>query len=298
MTSAATAPPPPIKGSASPSALEMLALVGALVAMYTPTYIYLSDHVWSKEGQGHGPVMLALTLWLFYKRLPELIALPEHNSGLLAWPLFAFSMLVFILGRSQDFPELETSSQLTLIAAIVLAYRGPAGLKVVWFPIFFMLFLVPLPNIVVQIITAPLKSAVSAVAETLLYHADYPIGRSGVTLTIGPYNLMVADACAGLNSIFALEAIGVFYLSIMEYQSKMRNVLIALLILPISFTSNVIRVAALVLITYYFGDEVGQGFVHKFAGIFLFMIATAFTIGTDSLLGMVLPRQHSARLAP
>ena len=298
MTSAATATHTPIRGSGSPSTLEMLGLAAALLAMYVPTYIYLSDQVWSKEGQGHGPVMLALTLWLFYKRLPELMALPERSSGLLAWPLFAFSLLLFILGRSQDFPEFETASQLSLIAAIVLAYRGPAGLKLVWFPIFFMLFLIPLPNIVVQIITAPLKSAVSTVAEALLYHTGYPIGRSGVTLTIGPYNLMVADACAGLNSIFALEAIGVFYLSIMEYQSKMRNVLIALFILPISFASNVIRVTALVLITYYFGDEVGQGFVHKFAGIFLFMIATAFTIGTDSLLGMVLGRQHSERLAP
>lgn len=298
MTSAATATHTPIRGSDSPSTLEMLALAAALLAMYVPTYVYLSDQVWSKEGQGHGPVMLALTLWLFYKRLPELMALPERSSGVLAWPLLVFSLLLFILGRSQDFPEFETASQLSLIAAMVLAYRGPAGLKVVWFPIFFMLFLIPLPNIVVQIITAPLKAAVSAVAEALLYHTGYPIGRSGVTLTIGSYNLMVADACAGLNSIFALEAIGVFYLSIMEYQSKMRNVLIALFILPISFASNVIRVTALVLITYYFGDEVGQGFVHKFAGIFLFMIATAFTIGTDSLLGMVLGRQHSERLAP
>src|SRR5690606_32803996 len=150
----------------------------------------------------------------------------------------------------------------------------------------------------VQIITAPLKAAVSTVAENALYYAGYPIGRSGVTLTIGPYNLMVADACAGLNSIFALEAIGVFYLSMMEYKSRLRNVLIAVLILPISFVSNVIRVIALVLVTYYFGDEVGQGFVHSFAGIFLFMVATMFTISTDSVLGMVLGKKHSERHDP
>lgn len=286
----------PVTARASaPSNIELIALGCALLAMYLPTYAYLNEHVWSKEGQGHGPVMLALTIWLFYKRLPALAALPAKSAGWLAWPLLAISVVMYGLGRSQDLPELDTASQLTLFSAIILAYRGTAGWKLAWFPIFFLIFLVPLPNILVQLITSPLKSAVSAVAEVLLYHGGYPIGRSGVTLTIGPYNLMVADACAGLNSIFALEAIGVFYLSIMEYKSKLRNGLIALLILPISFISNVIRVVVLVLVTYYFGDEVGQGFVHSFAGIFLFMVATLFTIGTDTVLGWVLGKKHDER---
>ncbi len=274
---------------------ELIVLGLVLLALFVPTYQSLSEHVWSKDGQGHGPVMLALTLWLFYKRWPALQALPDQSAGWLAWPLTVLSMGLFIIGRSQDFPELETASQLTLVSAMILAYRGTAGWKLAWFPIFFMIFLIPLPNILVQIVTAPLKSAVSAVAESLMYHAGFPIGRAGVTLSIGPYKLMVADACAGLNSIFALEAIGVFYLSMMEYKSRLRNVLIAILILPISFVSNVIRVIALVLVTYYFGDEVGQGFVHSFAGIFLFMIATAFTIGTDTVLGWILGPKHNQR---
>ena len=119
--------------------------------------------------------------------------------------------------------------------------------------------------------TAPLKSAVSHVAELALHAAGYPIGRSGVTLTIGPYHLLVADACAGLNSVFSLEAIGVFYMSIIGHTHRLRNVLLAILILPISFVSNVTRVIVLVLITYHFGDEAGQGFVHGFAGILLFI---------------------------
>jgi exosortase B len=296
MTSPASSPVTIPGRSTAPGMFEMALLAAALLAMYVPMYISLSEHVWSKEGQGHGPVMLALTIWLFYKRWPALQALPEQSAGWLAWPLTVVSMALFILGHSQDFPELESASQLTLVSALVLAYRGTAGWKAVWFPIFFILFLIPLPNILVAIVTAPLKAAVSVVAEFLMYHAGYPIGRAGVTLSIGPYKLMVADACAGLNSIFALEAIGVFYLSMMEYKSRLRNVLIALLILPISFVSNVIRVITLVLVTYYLGDEVGQGFVHSFAGIFLFMIATAFTIGTDTVLGWVMGPKHSERV--
>ncbi|MET5012202.1 archaeosortase/exosortase family protein, partial [Burkholderia pseudomallei] len=88
---------------------------------------------------------------------------------------------------------------------------------------------------------------------------------SGVMLVIGPYQLLVADACSGLNSLFTLEALGLLYMKVMRYQSKARNVLLAVMIVPISFVSNVARVLVLVLITYHLGDEAGQGFAHGFA---------------------------------
>ncbi len=267
-----------------------LGLLGAgLLLMYVPTYAKLSEVIWSQEGQGHGPVMLALVCWLVWQRLPALSALPAQSNGLLATPLFVFGLALYAFGRSQDFPEFEAGSQFFIFAALLLYFKGLAGVKQMWFPLFFLIFLVPLPNIIVMIITAPLKAAVSYVAEALMYHAGYPIGRTGVTLTIGQYRLLVADACAGMNSIFALEAIGVFYLSVMKYTNGMRSILLALFILPISFVSNVIRVIVLVLVTYYFGDEAGQGFVHGFAGILLFMVATALTIGLDAVIGWFVP---------
>jgi len=257
--------------------------------MYVPTYIKLSEQVWSQEGQGHGPVMLALALWLVWKRWPALMAAPDNNNIVPATLLAVVAAVFYIIGRSQDFPEFESSSQMPLVIAILLSLKGWRGVKIMAFPIFFLIFLIPLPQILVMVVTAPLKMGVSVVAETFLHAAGYPMGRTGVTLSIGPYQLLVADACAGLNSIFALEAIGVFYMSMMGYTNSKRNVLIALLILPISFASNVIRVITLVLVTYYFGDEAGQGFVHGFAGIMLFMIATMLTVATDTLIGRFIP---------
>ncbi|MFX7980991.1 archaeosortase/exosortase family protein, partial [Acinetobacter baumannii] len=90
--------------------------------------------------------------------------------------------------------------------------------------------MVPLPATLVVALTTPLKSAVSAVASNLLYSLGYPVGRSGVVLTVGPYQLLVADACAGLNSMFTLEALGLLYMNIMNYQSAARNLLMALAI--------------------------------------------------------------------
>ena len=128
-----------------------------------------------------------------------------------------------------------------------------------------------------------------------------PGSGTGVILTVGPYQLLVADACAGLNSMFTLEALGLLYMNLMGYTSKLRNVLLAILVVPIAFVANVIRVIILILVTYHFGDEAGQGFVHTFAGMVLFGVGLTMMLATDGLLGRALGRftgqGHGARKA-
>jgi exosortase B len=144
--------------------------------------------------------------------------------------------------------------------------------------------MIPLPGVFVQMITVPLKTGVSYAAEHILYTMGYPIARTGVILVIGQYQLLVADACAGLHSLFTLEALGLLYMNLVRHKSWFRNLLLAILIIPISFCANVIRVIVLTLITYYFGDEAGQGFLHGFAGMVLFISALLLIIGVDSIL--------------
>ena len=183
----------------------------------------------------------------------------------------------------------EILSQILLLIALLLIFKGVRALKIAWFPLFFMLFMVPLPEALVAAVTAPLKLAVSAVASNLLYHIGYPVGRSGVTMTVGPYQLLVADACAGLNSMFTLEALGMLYMNLMRYTNPARNIALALLLIPTAFAANIVRVVILVLVTYHFGDEAGQGFVHGFAGMVLFMVALTLMLVLDKALGLFLP---------
>jgi exosortase B len=169
-----------------------------------------------------------------------------------------------------------------MLPGLILMLRGPRQLAAAAFPLFFMLFLVPLPASLVDSITQPLKLAVSSVATSVLFNVGYPIARTGVILQIGQYQLLVADACAGLHTLFSLEAMGLLYLNVVRHTSLLRNIALAILIVPISFMANVIRVMVLALITYHFGDEAGQGFLHGFAGLVLFMTALMFIIATDS----------------
>jgi len=136
-----------------------------------------------------------------------------------------------------------------------------------------------------------MKQLVAAWSAAALHGAGYPVARSGVMLFIGPYELQVADACAGLRSLFTLEALGLLYINLVEYQSAVRNAGLALLAVPISLVSNVARVILLCLITYYWGDQAGQGFLHEFAGIALFLCATVLLICTDASLRSLAKRK-------
>jgi exosortase B len=226
-----------------------------------------------------------ICLWLTWRawdRIDDPVA--GSPKPVIGWVLVLIALLFYVFGRSQRILSAQTLSVLFLLPGLILLMRGPHQLRAAAFPLFFMIFLIPLPATMVDSITQPLKLAVSSVATTLLFGAGYPIARSGVILQIGQYQLLVADACAGLHTLFSLEAMGLLYLNVVRHTSLLRNIALAVLIVPISFMANVIRVIVLALITYYFGDEAGQGFLHGFAGLVLFMTALMFIIATDSVL--------------
>lgn len=270
-------------------------IAAGFALLYLPFYAELARTVWATDEQGHGPIIVAVSFWLLYARRQQIADAAVRPQPWLGWSLLAFACLLFAFGRSQDIILFAGASQIIVLAGLMLLFRGPAALKAAFFPLFFLLFMIPLPEALVAAVTAPLKSAVSAVASSLLYHLGYPVGRSGVIMTVGPYQLLVADACAGLNSMFTLEALGLLYMNLMGYTSLKRNVALAMLLIPIAFAANIVRVMILVLVTFHFGDEAGQGFVHGFAGMVLFMVALVLMLATDKVLGLFIPAQRGGR---
>ena len=269
-------------------------LVAGFALLYVPFYVDLATTIWATDEQGHGPVVLAVSFWLLYARRHAIAAATPRPAPARGWLLLVLALVLYAFGRSQDIIMFTGASQILVMAAVLLIFRGPAALKAAAFPLFFLVFMIPLPEALVAAVTAPLKSAVSAVASSLLFHMGYPVGRSGVIMTVGPYQLLVADACAGLNSMFTLEALGLLYMNLMYYTSVARNVALAVLLIPIAFGANIVRVMILVLVTYHFGDAAGQGFVHGFAGMVLFLVGLMLMLVTDALLGTFMPGVRKA----
>jgi exosortase B len=272
---------------------EWWPVAAGLLLLFLPTFYDLFNGLWATEEQAHGPIILALSVWLLYRQWPEMMARTEGKPGMKGgWALFVFGLLLYVLGRSQGIIAFEISSFIVVSAAVLLVKRGPVALRALWFPFFFMLFMVPLPGQVVTLLTMPMKMAVSYVTEQILYFFGLPIARNGVILQIGQYQLLVADACAGLQTLLTLEALGLFYLNVVRHTSAFRNIALAILIIPISFTANVIRVIVLTLVTFYLGDAAGQGFLHGFAGMVLFVTALILIMAVDSMLQWFVRRRQ------
>jgi exosortase B len=262
-----------------------LAVGTGLLVLYGPTLIDLFRGYWVDEEQGHGPIIFAVSVWLIIRKWSALrreTATP--GASILGFALFLFALLAYVVGRSQAIIQLEVGSSILVLGGLAAVFFGYRGLRVIGFPLFFMLFMIPLPGVFVQSLTIPLKTGVSYVAESILYASGYPIGRSGVTLTVGPYQLLVADACAGMHTLFTLEALGLLYMNLKGHARLWRNIALAILIFPISFCANVVRVIVLILVTYHLGDAAGQGFLHGFAGMVLFLTALVLILMVDGFL--------------
>ncbi len=261
-------------------------LIGLLI-LYFPMYKGLASTLWLSEEYAHGPIVLAIVLWIIWQRRAQLIEVPEKKNPVVGSVFLIIGLLFYIVGHTQEILIFEVGSQIPVLLGIVLMTNGTGVAKKFWFPLIFMAFMIPLPEILVDTLTGPLKQQVSVLSESVLYHLGYPIARSGVVLSIGHYDLLVADACSGLNSIFSLSALGLFYAYLVQRKGWTHNIILLASIVPIAFFANVTRVILLVLITYYFGDEVGQGFAHKAAGLVLFISGLLSFLILDEIIQRV-----------
>lgn len=258
-------------------------LIGFLV-LAIPTFIGLADEVWTLEIGAHGPIVLATGLWLVSQRLNDL---RESSTGP-SWGMAALGMAIsiplYIFGRAYDFISLEALAVYGAMLAIMCRIYGFTALLKHFFPFLYLGFLVPPPGWLIDQATAPLRSFVSMVSTEMLQMFGYPIAREGITMYIAQYQLLVEDACSGMNSIIGLTAITLFYIYVIHRASWRYSLLLMAFILPIAIVTNILRVVALVLITYYFGNATAQGFMHMTTGVMLFAVALVLVFGLDALL--------------
>lgn len=290
--------PPSLRPNWLGFAAEWWPVLLGLAVLFLPTYADLNRTLWNTEENAHGPIALLVVLWLFWFKRQALLAEPQQVKPVAGGMLLGFGLLLYALGRSQEILLFEIGSEMLILGGALLMLRGVPAVRTLWFPLFFLIFLIPVPGFIVDTLTGPLKHYISILVEQALYAAGYPIARNGVTLSIGPYQLLVADACSGLNSMFSLSAMGLLYLYLMQRTSVARILILVASIWPIAFFANVMRVNILVLVTYYFGDEAGQGFLHGFAGILLFVIALLLLFALDGLLGLILPDRARSSAHP
>ena len=271
--------------------LPWIAIFLGLAALYVPTGIDLARGLWRDDAYSHGPIIALVFAWLVWRARAALVDESLQPAPIAGGALLLAGLALYLLGRTQSLMVFEAASLIPVAAGAVLMLRGFQGLRATAFPILFLAFLVPLPGFVLDFVSVPLKEVVSAAVAGLLNLLSYPVEREGVVLWVGDHQMLVADACSGLNSLYSLLALGLLYAHVTERRASganlPRTLLLLAAVLPIAVVANIARVVALVLVTYHFGEDAARGWVHDLAGLLVFGVALQLLVAWDALVRMM-----------
>lgn len=260
-------------------------------ALVIPTMIGVARYSWSTEQGSHGPLVLATGVWLLWREAKGSSAIRKPGEILIGTSVIIATLSIYLLARITGILQIEGFAMYGALIGAVYLCVGGAFLKRIWFPLVYLAFALPPPESVVAVVTQPMKIAISASAVSLLHALGYPVASSGVEIQIAQYQLLVAAACAGLNSIVTLSALCLFYVYLTHRSNPMTFLAICVAVIPIAAFSNFVRVVILVLITYYLGESAAQGFLHELAGLTLFAVALLTLFALDKLATPLLNRR-------
>lgn len=257
-----------------------------------PVMAAMVHESWSTEQGAQGPLILASGLWLLAHEARGLRASP--GKGRIVAAALVPAGLAVIFGRVTGSLWVDWAGSLGALAVVLYAMAGGATVRRLWFPLLYLLFLVPIPYAIVGPLTHTRKLWLSGSAVDLLSWAGYDVAYGGTTLYIDQYELLIADACAGMNSLFSLVAIGGFYIYMRHRGRVRRAIFLAMMLVPVAVFTNLLRVVLLMLVTRHSGDAVAQGVFHDAIGMVMFATMLGSLVVLD-LSAAVLTDRRSAR---
>lgn len=253
-----------------------------IIVAYAPVYPRMARDWMADPNYSHGFLVPFVSAWFVYLRLEELKALkvdPDFRGIL----LMISGLLLLFMGVAAD--ELFTSraSSIVLLAGAVYALWGARALRILALPLVYLMFMVPLPYTLYDMLALPLKSLVSWLATSGIGLLGIPVLREGNMILLPNISLEVVDACSGLRSLTSLIALGVAYAFLFLGKPWQRAVLI-LATIPIAVFTNALRVFITGVLARHAGAAAAEGFFHDFAGLTVFVVAMALTALTGFLL--------------
>jgi exosortase len=255
------------------TAATALILIGAVGWLYSGTLPALVRQ-WAHDGDySHGFFVVPLAAFFVWERRDALrrAARRPSSAGLV---VLAGSLLCFIAGQLGAELFLSRVSLIGVLAGLVLFVAGTHHLRILAFPLAFLVLMVPLPEIIFNRITFPLQMVASRLGETAIAASGIPVLREGNILVLPGRTLEVAEACSGIRSLMTLIMLAIVVGYFSERRTSMR-VAIVLAAVPIAVLANAIRVAGTGLMSHWVGPAAADGFFHGFSGWIVFVVALA-----------------------
>jgi exosortase len=265
--------------------LTGLVLAAQVVWLYWPVLRALGAQWYVDSDYSHGFLVPFLSAYLVWERREKLLALPTVPS---LWGIGAlgFGLIMFLIGSVGAELYAQRTSLIVVLAGLVLMVLGREFLRVLMFPIVFLLFMVPLPAIVVNAVSFPLQLFAAKTAVFCLFNLGIPVLREGNLIVLVGTTLEVAEACSGIRSLQALLALGTVFAYFSQRVMWKRWALV-LLSIPIAIAANAFRVSGTGVLAHYFGNEAAEGFYHTFSGWLIFVVAFALLLACGAVLSKI-----------
>jgi exosortase len=263
--------------------LRIALIVGSFAVLYHHVIHRLVQDWYTDDNYSHGFLIIPISLYFVWERRTKLKEACREASWLgLVVVLGSIALLLAGILGSELF--LTRISIIGVIAGSVLYLYGWNHLKILLFPVAFLLLMIPIPAIIFSRIVFPLQLLASRFGEMALQLFEVPVLREGNVINLANTSLEVDEACSGIRSLVSLLTLGIVYGYLVKSRIWVRVVL-ALGTIPIAMAANAIRIAGTGIAAQYYGPEAAHGFFHSFSGLIIFIAAFIMMfILSDALL--------------
>lgn len=236
----------------------------------------------------HAMLIPPISLFFVWRLRKPLLAAPVAPS-FLGYPVLFAGCLMLLLGDFLGFMTFVHLALLPVLAGLCLILLGSQQLRILWFPLLFLFFMIPMPYSITSGISFQSKMLATESAVSLGQLLTLHMVQDGSYVYLGADDrLLVGDVCGGMRSLIALLAFG----ALMAYVSKARwwaKILILLVSPAIAILANVTRIFFLCIVGYIWGSETATGTVHDVSGIGIFAVAFVMLFSVEALLRRIAP---------
>ena len=268
-------------------------LLGLITTLYYEIFAGLLYDWDNDPNYSHGFIVPFMSAFFVYERWTRLREMPIQPSAL-GIPILTLGMAMLVIGSVGAELFVQRVSFIVMITGLTMLILGKRILFTLSLPIVFLLFMIPLPAIVVNTIAFPLQIFAAQSASFCLFNLGIPVLREGNLIFLAGTTLEVAEACSGLRSLVALLALGTVYGYFSQRQMWKRWALVVLSI-PIAIVANALRVTGTGVLANYWGTEAAEGFYHTFEGWLVFVVAFILLLGCGTIIAKIgkQPPRHS-----
>lgn len=267
-----------------------------VMVLFALIYRRAFDDLWmnwsyDESYYSHGFLIPPISLFFVWRARQDLAKLPIQPASW-GYLCLAVTCLYLMVSIFLGFRVLEQLSIIPMVFSLILVLFGWPYAKRLWFPVLFLIFMIPIPVSMTQSIVLDIKILATELSVRLAQLFTLPMIRDGSYVHFGDDFLLVGEVCGGLRSLIALLAFG----AVMAYISKTRNwarILIFMISAPIAIVSNVVRIFFLCVVGYFYGSEYASGKVHDVSGILIFAVAFVLLFSLESFLRKVAPAKES-----